>query len=48
VTATIASFFIGRDAQDTNAEVAGSNQIESLRAEIRELRELIEKKSHET
>lgn len=45
VTATIATFFIGRDAEDTQAEVAGSQQIESLRHEIRALRELIEKKS---
>lgn len=47
VTATIASFFIGRDAEDKRAEVAGSEQIESLREEIRALREFIEKKSPE-
>ena len=43
VTATIASYFIGRDADDSAGEVAGSRQLESLRKEIRELRQLIEK-----
>lgn len=45
VTATIATFFIGRDAEDSNSELAGSEQIESLRREIRELRGIIEKRS---
>lgn len=43
VTATIATYFIGRDAEDIEGEVAGSRQLESLRNEIRELREVIEK-----
>lgn len=43
VTATIASFFIGRDAEDSQAEVAGSKQIELLSKEVHALRELIEK-----
>jgi len=47
VTATIATFFIGRDAEGKHAEVAGSEQIESLRNEIRALRELIDRKSPE-
>lgn len=45
VTATIATFFIGRDAEDSNSELAGSEQIESLRREIRKLRGIIEKRS---
>jgi len=44
VTATIASYFIGRDAADSQAEIAGGRQLEGLRKEIRELKELIEKK----
>lgn len=38
VTATLATFFIGRDAESDEAEVAGANQIEALRAEITALR----------
>lgn len=38
VTATLATFFIGRDAEDAEAEVAGVAQIESLRAEVESLR----------
>jgi voltage-gated potassium channel len=34
VTATLASFFIGRDAEEKNAPVAGSNDIKELRKEI--------------
>lgn len=37
VTATIASFFIGRDAESDEAEVAGSQQIERLSKQIAEL-----------
>ena len=37
VTATIASFFIGRDAESDEAEVAGSKQIERLSKQIAEL-----------
>jgi voltage-gated potassium channel len=43
VTATIATFFIGRDAADKKAEIAGAEQIESLGKEISELKELIKK-----
>jgi voltage-gated potassium channel len=38
VTATLASFFIGRDAENEKAEVAGARSIESLRTEIKALR----------
>jgi voltage-gated potassium channel len=41
VTATIASYFIGRDAADHQGEIAGAEQIEALRQEIRQLQELI-------
>ena len=47
VTATIATYFIGRDAEDSRARGAEYGQIESLREEIRKLRELIEKRSAE-
>ena len=43
VTATIATFFIGRDAADQQSEFAGREQIENLRKEIRALRDLIQK-----
>ncbi|MFN2513724.1 MAG: potassium channel family protein [Pyrinomonadaceae bacterium] len=39
VTATLATFFIGRDAEDQEAEVAGAQSIKELRAEIAALRE---------
>lgn len=39
VTATLATFFVGRDAESKEAEVAGAEQIESLRAEVAALRE---------
>ena len=44
VTATLASFFIGRDAQEKPGEIAGKKQVEELKAEIRQLRELIERR----
>jgi voltage-gated potassium channel len=34
VTATLATFFIGRDAEDAGAEIAGAKSLEALRAEI--------------
>ncbi|HXG65982.1 MAG TPA: ion transporter [Blastocatellia bacterium] len=37
-TATLATFFIGRDAEDEGAELAGAKSIEALRAEIAALR----------
>jgi len=39
VTATLATFFVGRDAEDEAAEVAGAAQVERLRAEVAALRE---------
>ncbi len=38
VTAAIATFFIGRDAEDDEAEIAGAKPIEALHAEIQALR----------
>ena len=39
VTATLATFFIGRDADSDDAELAGSAQLTTLREEIRAMRE---------
>lgn len=39
VTATLATYFVGRDAESAEAEVAGSAQLITLREEIRALRE---------
>ena len=41
MTATIASFFIGRDAADPRSEVAGSDDIAGLRREIAELKAML-------
>ena len=41
ITATFASFFIGRDAEQPQAAIAGSADIVALRDEIRALRALI-------
>jgi voltage-gated potassium channel len=38
VTAVLSTFFIGRDAENPKAEVAGSREIQELRAEIASLR----------
>jgi voltage-gated potassium channel len=38
VTATIATFFVGRDAEDETAEIAGTKSIQALQAEIAALR----------
>lgn len=38
VTATLATFFVGRDAENDEAEVAGAKSIEVLRQEIIGLR----------
>ncbi|MBD0255909.1 MAG: ion transporter [Cytophagales bacterium] len=40
-TATLATFFIGRDAENPAAEVAGAKQLEALQQEIRLLRQEI-------
>ncbi len=39
ITATIASYFVDRDARDPRAELAGSAEIRRLRREIAALRE---------
>ena len=41
VTATLATFFIGRDAEDDAAEIAGARSVVALQNEIRALREEI-------
>ena len=41
VTATLATFFIGRDAKDDEAELAGARQLAALREEMIALREEI-------
>ena len=41
VTATLATYFVGRDAEDDGAEVAGARQVEALTAEIASLRDEI-------
>lgn len=45
ITATFASFFIGRDADEAAAPIAGSREIEALRAELAAVRALLEKRS---
>jgi voltage-gated potassium channel len=47
VTATLATFFIGRDADDDEAELAGAKSIEALHAEIAALREEIQELLHQ-
>jgi voltage-gated potassium channel len=41
VTAALATFFIGRDAEDDGAELAGAKQLAALRDEMTALREEI-------
>ncbi|HXH98656.1 MAG TPA: ion transporter [Sphingobacteriaceae bacterium] len=41
ITATLASFFVGRDAQSDKAPIAGSKDIEALKLEIGELKQMI-------
>jgi voltage-gated potassium channel len=41
VTATLATFFIGRDAEDDEAELAGAGELAALREELTALREEI-------
>lgn len=43
VTATLATFFVGRDAAADEAELAGANSIELLRADIAALRREVER-----
>jgi len=44
ITATIASYFVGRDAERKDAPVAGSDQVEQLIREVQALRAEIEKR----
>ncbi|RUR34817.1 ion transporter [Vreelandella andesensis] len=41
VTAALATFFVGRDADDNNAEVAGAKQLAAIRDEVSALRDEI-------
>lgn len=41
ITATLASFFVGRDAEEKDAPVAGSEEIKQLRKEISRLNEIL-------
>jgi len=41
ITATLASFFVGRDAEEKNAPVASAAEIEKLKNEVRELSRLL-------
>jgi voltage-gated potassium channel len=43
LTAALASFFIGRDAENDHAEIAGERSLKELRAEIEKLRERLER-----
>jgi len=42
LTATLATFFVGRDAENEKAEVAGAKSIERLHEELRALREAVQ------
>jgi voltage-gated potassium channel len=42
LTAAIATFFVGRDADDEGAEIAGAKSIELLHADIKALRDEIQ------
>lgn len=48
VTATIATFFVGRDAESDDAELAGAKSIDGLRVEIAALREEVRSLSRPT
>jgi voltage-gated potassium channel len=45
VTATLATFFVGRDAENHDAELAGAGQLAALREEVSALREEIHAQS---
>ena len=45
VTATLATFFVGRDAENDQAELAGAKQLAALREEVSALREEIHAQS---
>ena len=42
VTATLATFFVGRDAENHGGEIAGAQEIRELRDEIQQLREVLQ------
>jgi voltage-gated potassium channel len=44
ITATIASYFVGRDAERKDAPVAGSGQVERLIREVQALRAELERR----
>lgn len=44
VTATLASYFIGRDAEEQSAPVAGAREVAELKTMIEELTKLVEEK----
>lgn len=46
VTATLATFFIGRDAEESNAPLAGSKELKVLQSEIAGLRKMLEEQLH--
>lgn len=46
VTATLATFFIGRDAEDETAELAGAKSVAALRTEIAALRAQLQAGGH--
>jgi voltage-gated potassium channel len=48
VTATIATYFIGRDAEDSDQAAINTKQLESLNQEVRHLRELLDKRLPES
>ncbi|HEY1024692.1 MAG TPA: ion transporter [Sphingobacteriaceae bacterium] len=48
ITATLASFFIGRDAEEKDAPLAGTAEIEAMRKEIAALSQIIRKNLRET
>ena len=41
VTATLATFFIGRDAENKDTEIAGASQIEEIKKELEEIKLLL-------
>lgn len=43
ITATLASFFIGSDAKSKDAPIVGSDDIQGLRQEVKELKQIITK-----
>lgn len=47
VTATFATYFIGRDAEEKDAPIAGAKEIEELKAEVIALRKAIENSKKE-